>query len=268
MKNLAYIIPAVIIIASSCSSPSSLGVTNDDLYFRPSDEQVVIAETTVANKSSDQLYYDNIFASDTLVADNYVPAEEYAAQYGTGTDATIVNNYYGGSAAERVYLFNDGIYPYWNEPYYSPFSLSLSFGIGYGFGMGFGYGYPYYPYSYGWYDPFWGYPYYPYYGYGGYPYYGYGGYPCYGCVPSPCYDCNDGSEYISRRGGYSTSKGYTTSGTRSNKSAYTASGTSTSSRRTGAPASAVTQTTGGAAGTGAAAATASRRSDSQAGTAG
>jgi len=80
--------------------------------------------------------------------------------------AAVVNNYYGASAAERIYLFNDGFYPYWD--YYSPFSFSSHFGLGYGFGLGFGWGYPYYG------DTVWRYysvlPVLSYYGYG------YGGY--------------------------------------------------------------------------------------------
>src|SRR5659263_595063 len=223
MKKLRYIIPVILVIASSCTSQLYTGTTDDDLYYRPSDQPVVAVQTTTPAGTTDQ-YYDNMLAGDTLIADDYVPSDAYLS--GTGADAAVVNNYYGGSAAERIYLFNDGFYPYWD--YYSPFSLGMSYG--YGFGSSFGWGYPYYGYGYGRYNPYYGYgyggynPYYgygfgsyydPYWGYGGgYPYYGYGGYsPYYGNNYPPYY--NDGSSrQMARRGSYSTSTrgSYTTEG--------------------------------------------------------
>ena len=162
MKKFWYIIPAIVLTAVSCTSTSYTGASNDDLYYRPSEEQVTASAATVQAASTDPSYYDNIFAADTLIADEYNPDSEYLA-YNTGSEAAVVNNYYGSSAAERIYLFNDSFYPYWQDPYYySPFSLSLSFGFGFGFGYGGYYGYPYgyYPYYSDWYSPY----YYPYYG--------------------------------------------------------------------------------------------------------
>jgi hypothetical protein len=217
MKKFRYIIPVILVVASSCTSQLYTGTADDDLYYRPSDEPVVAVQTATPAGTTDQ-YYDNMLAGDTLIADDYVPSASYLS--GTGADASVVNNYYGASAAERIYLFNDGFYPYWD--YYSPYSLNMSFGFGYGLGMSFGWGYPYYGYGYGGYNPY--YPYYgygyggyydPYWGYGsGYPYYGYGGYPPYYGSSYPPYYNDGSSHYVSRRGGYSTTTrgSYTTEG--------------------------------------------------------
>lgn len=248
MKKFRYIIPVILVIASSCTSQLYTGTTDDDLYYRPSGEPVVAVQTTTPAGTTDQ-YYDNMLAGDTLIADDYVPSEAYLS--GTGADASVVNNYYGASAAERIYLFNDGFYPYWD--YYSPFSFSMSYG--YGFGSGFGWGYPYYGYGYGGYYPYYRYGYggyYPYYGYGygGYydPYwgYGYGGYSPYYGSNYPNYNNNDGSSrYMARRGGYSTvTRGsYTTEGDGRIKSGIPAE--SSYSRRTGSASPSASPAQGG-----------------------
>jgi hypothetical protein len=234
MKKFWYIIPATLVIASSCTSLIYTGVSNDDLYYRPSEQPV----TAVVQTAGDgQIYYDNIFAADTLIADEYIPDNEYMAS-NADAGTTVVNNYYSSGASERIYLFNDNFYPYWRDPFYfSPFSARLSFGYGYR-GM---YGYPY---SWG-YDPFWSdyyspWSYYnPYYSYwGGYPYnyYGYNmynpWYPGYGYIPGQ--GSSDYPTNVGRRGGYSTmSRGaYTTTDTRS-KSGYAPSGTLDSRRTPG-----------------------------------
>ncbi len=248
MKKFRYIIPVILVAASSCTSQLYTGTVEDDLYYSPSDEPVVAVQTAAPAGTTDQ-YYDNMLAGDTLIADDYVPTESYLS--GTGADAAVVNNYYGASAAERIYLFNDGFYPYWD--YYSPFSFNMSFG--YGFGIGFGWGYPYYGYGYGGYSPY--YPYYgygyggyydPYWGYGYgccYPYYGYGGYPPYYSSAYPPY-YNDGDiNNVSRRGGYSTSTrgSYTTTGDGRIKSANPTE--SSYSRRTGSASAAASAATAG-----------------------
>ncbi|HPE22661.1 MAG TPA: hypothetical protein PLK17_01600, partial [Bacteroidales bacterium] len=70
MKRFWYIIPAIILISSACSSVRFTGATNDDLYYRPSENPVTVA--TVQERNDGQ-YYDNIFAADTLIADEYIP---------------------------------------------------------------------------------------------------------------------------------------------------------------------------------------------------
>ena len=211
MKRFWYIIPAVLLTTGACTSLRYSGAYNDDLYYRPSENPVTVAEATVQTRSADQSYYDNIYAADTLVADEFIPDNE-ASAYAAAGETTVVNNYYG-SAAERIYLFNDDyFYPYWRDPFYfSPYSLRL--------GFSYGYWSPYYsPYYMGYYDPFWydwysPYSYYsPYYSsWGRYPYYGYYGYnyynPWYYGYGYPYSYYNSGYEYIAntgRRGGYST----------------------------------------------------------------
>ncbi len=241
MKRFWYIIPAILVITSSCSSLRFTGASYDDVYFRPSENPVTVASTTVPERSADQSYYNNIYAADTLIADQYLPEDEYSA-YAAEGETTVVNNYYG-SAAERIYLFNDDyFYPYWRDPFYfSPYSMRLSFGYGYGYWSPFGspyywgydpFWYDYYPYSY--YSPFYS-PYYSY--WGGYPYYnnyyGYGLYPWYSGYgyPSYYYGSNEYISNIGRRGGYSTmARGsYSSTDTRS-KSGYAPGGNMTSRR--------------------------------------
>ena len=82
MKKFWYIIPVILVTGSSCSSLRFTGAVNDDLYYRPSDQPVIVTERTVEARSTDQTYYDNIFAADTLIADEYIPDGEYA-EYAT-----------------------------------------------------------------------------------------------------------------------------------------------------------------------------------------
>ena len=207
MKKFWYIIPVILMAGRACSSLRFTGTVNDDLYYRPSDQPVIITERTAEARSTDQTYYDNIFAADTLIADEYIPDSEYA-EYAAGSEAAIVNNYYGSSAAERIYLFNDDyFYPYWRDPFYfSPFSMRLNFGYSY-------WGYPYYrsydPFWYDWYSPYSYYsPYYSYYG-GYYPYYSpfsyYGYNPWYSSYMYPSLYYADSYKLTTgRRGGYSS----------------------------------------------------------------
>lgn len=176
MKRFWYIIPVILVVTSACSSLRFTGATNDDLYYRPSEAPVTVVAAEDRNTGQ---YYDNIFAADTLIADEYIPDNEYE-EY-AATEATVINNYYG-SPSERIYLFNDYFHPYWRDPfYYSPFSVRLNFGYGY---SPYYYGYdPFYydPFYYDWYSPYSYYrPYYSYWGgypnYYGYNYYGYNNY--------------------------------------------------------------------------------------------
>ena len=237
MKKFLYIIPVILLTASSCSSLRFTGAVSDDLYYRPSDQPVVVEKSTTVVRGADQAYYDNIFAADTLIADEYIPENEYV-DYASAGEATVINNYYGSSAAERIYLFNsDYFYPYWRDPFYfSPFSMS--YGLGYGYYRPYGYSYwGYDPFWYDWYSP---YSYYSYYS----PYYS----PYYSSFYSPYYSPWSGyyspwySTYyysenlkptVARRGGYSsTARGsYTTSDARRKAAdASVSSGTVTSRR--------------------------------------
>lgn len=192
MKNFRYIIPAILVITSSCSSQLFTGVTNDDLYYRASDQPVTTVQKNETALASDQQYYDNIFAADTLIADEYVPYEEFSVQETPSAGTSVINNYYGVSPSDQIYLFGNYFYPYWRDPfYYSPFYS--------GFYVGNYFGYS--PYYWDYYDPFyynsWYNPYY-YYGYGGYMPWYYSGYY------NPGWYYNDINYNVARRGGYST----------------------------------------------------------------
>lgn len=103
----------------------------------------------------------------TTTVEGDVPymAEPVLTEQSQLADGTVVNNYYYNG-------YNNGYYPTSYYPSGWWWTPGFSFSIGFGFGYG------------GYYDPYWGYPYYgyyPYYGgyYGGYyPYYGWG-YPPY-----------------------------------------------------------------------------------------
>ncbi len=148
MKKFRYIIPVILVAASSCTSQLFTGTAYDDLYYRESDQPVVAVQQNSPDRTTEQ-YYDNIFAGDTLIADEYVPYDESVAQEVILKDGARDNNYYNYlSPSDQIYLFNDSyFYPYWRDPFYfSPFSTRLSFGYNY-------FGSPYF--GGGMYDPFW-----------------------------------------------------------------------------------------------------------------
>lgn len=227
MKKIRYIIPVILVAASSCTSQLFTGNAYDDLYYRESDQPVVAVQQNSPDRTTEQ-YYDNIFAGDTLIADEYVPYDASVAQEVILKEGSADNNYYNYlSPSDQIYLFNDSyFYPYWRDPFYfSPFSTRLSFGYNY-------FGSPYF--GGGMYDPFWydTYMYSPYYSYN--PYWGYNSYWGYGYNPwmysgyynngYNYYGSNDvNSNYIARRGGFSTSMRPGTTGDGRNKagSSYT-----------------------------------------------
>ena len=171
MKALSQILVLVLLTLGSCTSRLYTGAEYDDLYFLSSDKPVVTAKQSVNEQIVEGTlkadnYYDNIYAADTLVSDQYSDAVDY-------NDANVYNNKnYGGGYdyydnypySGRLRRFYGNYFdPYWRDPFYSDWGYP-SFGYGFGYG-GF-------PYSYNYYNP--------YYGYGGLygDYYG-GGYGCY-----------------------------------------------------------------------------------------
>jgi len=182
MRALTYISGFLLLIAGSCTSTQYASNEYDDLYYSPSDKAVVrvqpYADERIAEQSlSVNDYYDNIYAVDTLVSEQFNDAVQY-------TDQIIINNYGGGydyydySYSGRINRFYGNYFnPYWRDPFY------FSYGYGYpysGMSFGFGFGYPYFSYGFNY-----GYPFYPYYN----PWYGYGGYHggYYGGYYSPYY---------------------------------------------------------------------------------
>jgi hypothetical protein len=122
-------------------------------------------------KSED--YYNNIYAADTLVSNEFSNAVDYDDALAYQNIYNNYNYYDNFSYSSRLRNFYGGsFYPYWRDPFYNSWYPSLYFGYG-GYNSFF-----YDPYFY---DPFSYNPYYYDYGYygGGYGGYyggGYGGY--------------------------------------------------------------------------------------------
>jgi len=161
MKAVKYISLLAILVLGSCSSGLYTGFEYDDLYYLPSDKQVAVVQPSVSRQMTEgdlkaQEYYDNIYAADTLVSDEYSEAVENLNALPEASQGTI-NNYYfdNNSYTGRLRRFyGNYFYPYWRDPFYSSWGWPS---------MSFGYGYPYN------YDPF---MYDPYYDFGYYGYYG------------------------------------------------------------------------------------------------
>lgn len=173
MKKIIYISLIALFTLGSCNSSLYTGVEYDDLYYQSTDQPVARAKT-FDSQAGDE-YYNNIYANDTLVSEEYSDAVDM----NDNGNSTGYDYYDDFSYAGRLNRFHHNyFYPYWRDPFYYGFS---GFGFGYpsfGYSYGYGYGYPYYdmydPY-YGYYDPFYS-PYYGYgYGYGYNPYGWYGG---------------------------------------------------------------------------------------------
>ena len=207
MKALYYISGFVLLTLASCSSGLYTGTEYDDLYYQSSDVPVTRVSTEVArqvpegNLRSDA-YYDNIYASDTLVSEQYSDAVDSDDARAYGNYYNYNYNFYDNSYAGRLNRFyGNYFYPYWRDPFYYSWYPSFSFNYYYG---GFPYSY-YDPFYYDFYSPFYYSPYYYrpyYYGFGGiYNNYFYGGifnryygyYPYYGYHND--YGYNDGATY-------------------------------------------------------------------------
>jgi len=175
MKVSNYITILALLVLGSCTSSLYTGVEYDDLYYLPSDQPVATVRTPVKKQITEgtlksEEYYDNIYAADTLVSDEYSDAVDYDdAIISNAKDVDIYNYYDNYSYAGRLNRFYGNYFnPYWRDPFYYGWGYpSMSFRFG---------GYPYYS---SFYDPFYYDPFYSsYYGgyYGGYygNYYGYG----------------------------------------------------------------------------------------------
>ncbi|HOX74021.1 MAG TPA: hypothetical protein PLB27_04855, partial [Bacteroidales bacterium] len=173
MKVFTNIAIISLLVLGSCTSRLYTSGEYDDLYYQPSDQTVTVSREPARKKIVESTlrseeYYDNIYAADTLVSDEYSDAVDYDdAVISQGKGGNIYNYYMDDySYAGRLNRFYGNYFnPYWRDPFYS----------GWGFpSMSFSFGRPYY-YSPFYYDPFYYDPYYydPFYSYyGGY----YGGY--------------------------------------------------------------------------------------------
>lgn len=239
MKALFYIlIPATIMVSSCATGGLYLGGEYDDLYYSPSDKPVVnvqnnIAGQNIARNIQPDQYYDNIYSSDTLIADQYNDAVDFNSSMDYNKDNSAFEYMDDWSYSNRLRRFYGNYFdPYWRDPFYYSWGYpSISFGFNYG------YGYPYFGNGFynSFYNPFM-YDYY--YGgyYGGYyssfynPYYYYGGM---GYYPGYSYRYNDNSSVpVGRRERYSTYTNNYNSLSPSRKGTYSSSsGISGESRR-------------------------------------
>lgn len=77
MKAISYISVLALLVSASCSSVMYTGAEYDDLYYLPSDRAAVVTRTMPASAITENItaspqYYDNIYAADTLVSDEYM----------------------------------------------------------------------------------------------------------------------------------------------------------------------------------------------------
>ena len=138
MKTLTYIFVLVTLTLASCSSSLYTGAEYDDLYYTSSDKPVTVKKSAnnqiVEGNLKNQDYYNNIYASDTLVSDQYsyaVSSNDSTVydnnNYGTGND--YYDNY---SYTGRLRRFHGNYFdPYWRDPFYYDFGYP-SFGYGMG----------------------------------------------------------------------------------------------------------------------------------------
>jgi hypothetical protein len=212
MKAVNYISILLLLVLGSCSSGLYTGLEYDDLYYLPSDKAVVKVQPNVHRQIAEgdlkaEEYYDNIYAADTLVSDEYSDAVDYEALLNENNKGSINNYYFDNySYSDRLRRFyGNYFYPYWRDPFYSSWGWPS---------ISFGYGYPYY------YDPFWYNPYYDYGYYGGY--YSPWSYGYYGSYFSPYYS-SWYWPYYNNWGYYSYAKDYNNSiayGRRERQSVY------------------------------------------------
>ncbi|WP_452219474.1 hypothetical protein [Lacinutrix salivirga] len=173
---------------TSCGSYQYVGQSTDGIYS-DSSERIVEQERTVENTNS--IYYKNYFeekASDYEgledeeviftdidsykgnYADTEYSQENYNGHAGWGQDSNEVTiNIYDNFGFNNFY-WNRPFYGNWGYGWHRPWGWNR-WRIGFGFGGHFGYGY-----AGGFYDPFWGSPYYGINGYYNNPYFGYNGF--------------------------------------------------------------------------------------------
>ena len=151
MKAVNYISVLLLLVLGSCSSGLYTGFEYDDLYYLPSDKPVTKVQPGVNRQIAEsdlkaEEYYDNIYATDTLVSDEYSDAVGYdnavLDESKGGTAYDYYDNYSYSGRLRRFY--GNYFYPYWRDPFY--YSRGWP-------SMSFGYGYPYYSDPF-WYDPF------------------------------------------------------------------------------------------------------------------
>ena len=120
MKALTYISGLAILVLSSCSSGLYMSREYDDLYYTSSDRleegtTVVVRNRPVERDLRAEEYYDNIYAADTLVSEEYAEAAVYGDE---AKGESVINNYYfDNSYSGRLRSFYGNYFdPYWRDP--------------------------------------------------------------------------------------------------------------------------------------------------------
>ncbi|MGZ4090686.1 MAG: hypothetical protein ACXVNO_08200, partial [Bacteroidia bacterium] len=216
MKKLILIIPALVMVLSSCKTSRVL-TYSDDVYASPSEEKRLarIAAAEKAKKDADEKAQQEQALLAQQAKDNanpyykdpsYNKDDYYDYQYASRVrrfnnpvyGAGYYDNYYTNSYwyNQNPSCYGTSIYSSYNylmpSNQFNNYSNGLSFGLGYGnnygynpYGYGYGCGNPYSNgyyngYNNGYYSGMYGYGYSPYNSYGSYGYgynpYGYGGY--------------------------------------------------------------------------------------------
>lgn len=161
MKALYHILLLALLTLGSCTSSLYTRSEYDDVYYSGSDKMVAkdkpsANEQVAAVTLKPDNYYNNIYAADTLVSDQYSDAVDY-----NDSISDVDNNYGGGYdyydnypyAARLSRFYGNYFNPYWEDPYYFDWGYPS---MGFGFG-GFPYAYNYfYPYSYGYFGDYYG----------------------------------------------------------------------------------------------------------------
>ena len=86
MKNLSRILIITVLTLGSCTASKYTGGEYDDLYYSSSDNNAQSAPAEkgkVSNNVQDDTYFNNIYAADTLVSEQYSEAVDYNNQSAT-----------------------------------------------------------------------------------------------------------------------------------------------------------------------------------------
>src|SRR5450759_1047751 len=110
MKTLYQIFILALLTLSSCTSTLYRGAESDDLYYLPSDKPIAKDKSSVNEQIAEgnlkgNDYYNNIYAADTLVSEQYSDAVDY--------DTQVNNNDFNNNNGQGYDYYDQ--YPYSNR---------------------------------------------------------------------------------------------------------------------------------------------------------
>src|SRR5664279_2550054 len=139
MKTASQIFILALLTLGSCTSSLYTGAEYDDLYYSSSDKQVArnsqgANEQITGDNAKGKDYYDNKYAADTLVSEEYSDAVDYDNQVNNNSNSDQGYDYYSDSPySNHLRMFYGNYFdPYWRDPFYFD-SGYPSFGYGYGY---------------------------------------------------------------------------------------------------------------------------------------